>query len=148
MAESKQEKNYEYLDHTADVQIHSWGADLKEAFEGAAVALFDYMTELDHVEIDPNEERELEAEAEDLQSLLYTFLEEFIFMFGTEFFVAKKVKIVEFNKENPKIKAKFYGEEFDKSKHPQGTEIKAITYSAMKIIENPGKAEIYVIVDI
>jgi SHS2 domain-containing protein len=41
-----------------------------------------------------------------------------------------------------------YGEEFDKAKHPQGTEIKAITYSAMKIIENPYKVEIYVIVDI
>jgi SHS2 domain-containing protein len=46
--------------------------------------------------------------AEDLQSLLYTFLEEFIFMFGTEFFVAKKVKIIEFNKETPKIKAKLF----------------------------------------
>jgi hypothetical protein len=42
--------------------IFPGGADLKEAFEGAAVALFDYMTELDHVDIDPNEEKELEVE--------------------------------------------------------------------------------------
>lgn len=44
--------------------------------------------------------------AEDLQSLLYTFIEEFIFLFGTEFFVAKKVKIVAFDAKAFKIKAK------------------------------------------
>ena len=29
---------YEYLDHTADVQIHSWGATLEEAFAQQVVA--------------------------------------------------------------------------------------------------------------
>lgn len=36
-----------------------------------------------------------------------------------------------------------------RTKHPQGTEIKAITYSAMQILVHPdGNAELYVIVDI
>ncbi|KAH8045625.1 hypothetical protein JL722_14113 [Aureococcus anophagefferens] len=40
------------------------------------------------------------------------------------------------------------GEKFDLAKHPQGTEVKAITYSAMQIHENDDKAELFVIVDI
>ena len=37
---------YEYLDHTADVQLHAWGPSLKEAFEQCAKAMFGYITEL------------------------------------------------------------------------------------------------------
>ena len=40
------------------------------------------------------------------------------------------------------------GERFERGKHASGTEVKAITYSAMQIIEQPGDAEVFVIVDI
>ena len=35
---------YEYLDHTADVQLHSWGASLDEAFQNIIPCMFNYMT--------------------------------------------------------------------------------------------------------
>ncbi len=41
-----------------------------------------------------------------------------------------------------------FGEEFSLEKHPQGTEVKAITYSAMQIIQNEEKNELFVIIDI
>eukprot|EP01121_Diplochlamys_sp_Union-15-3_P010129 TRINITY_DN2817_c0_g1_i1.p1 TRINITY_DN2817_c0_g1~~TRINITY_DN2817_c0_g1_i1.p1 ORF type:complete len:152 (-),score=31.93 TRINITY_DN2817_c0_g1_i1:195-650(-) len=151
MAEKKstKPKGYEYLDHTADVQIHAWGTNMKECFEQAALGLFGYMTEIDSVEIDPDmEPTAIEVQAEDLESLLYTFLEEFLFVFGTDYKVFKQIEIVEFDRKNFKIKANALGEEFSLDKHPQGTEIKAITYSAMKVTESSDFAEVYVIVDI
>ena len=58
------------------------------------------------------------------------------------------MKITEFDKSNFSIKAKGYGETFDLSKHPQGTEVKAITYSNMQIHESEKMCEVYVIIDI
>ena len=46
------------------------------------------------------------------------------------------------------IEAIGFGETFDLGKHPQGTEVKAITYSAMQINESPDFAEVFVIIDI
>ena len=40
------------------------------------------------------------------------------------------------------------GDIFDRQKHESGTEVKAITYSAMQINEKEGDAELFVIVDI
>mmetsp|Transcript_33978 Transcript_33978/g.95639 ORF Transcript_33978/g.95639 Transcript_33978/m.95639 type:complete len:147 (+) Transcript_33978:130-570(+) len=144
---SKRQENYEFLDHTADIQIHSWGGDVKEAFENAAVAMGDYITELSTVTIG-QETVVIEAEAHDLDSLLYTFLDEVLFHFNGDYFVCKRVEITSMDLNKHRITAVGYGETFDLEKHPQGTEIKAITYSNMQIHQSPDKADVYVIVDI
>ncbi|RYG52033.1 archease [archaeon] len=46
---------YEYLDHTADVQLHAWGATLEDALARCALAMFGYMTEPDSVEVQPEQ---------------------------------------------------------------------------------------------
>lgn len=137
----------EDLDHTADVQLHAWGDTLEEAFEQCAMAMFGYMTEIDTVEI--SECQDVEADGHDILSLLFHFLDECLFLFCADpFFIARKVRILEFDKTNFHIKAAAYGEEFQIGKHPQGTEVKAITYSNMQVHENEGKYEVFVIIDI
>lgn len=141
------EIKYEYLDHTADVQLHAWGDNLKEAFEQCATAMFGYMT-TDYSRVEMTDTQEVEVESDDMENLLYHFLDEWLFLFSAEpFFIPRVIQITEFDAENFRIKSKGYGEEFDISKHPQGTEVKAITYSNMQIYDDD-KHEVFVIIDI
>ncbi|XP_041668036.1 protein archease [Cheilinus undulatus] len=139
-------KKYEYLDHTADVQIHSWGSSLEEAFEQCAMGMFGYMTDTETVE--PIDTVDIESEGDDLESLLFHFLDDWLYKFCADpFFVPREVKVLNIDRLNFKIRSIGWGEEFSLEKHPQGTEVKAITYSAMQIYDSD-KPEIFAIVDI
>ncbi|XP_029458479.1 protein archease-like [Rhinatrema bivittatum] len=123
-------KKYEYLDHTADVQLHAWGDTLEEAFQQCAMAMFGYITDIEIVE--PLDTVEVIAEGHDMLSLLFHFLDEWLYKFSAEqFFVPREIKVLHIDRMNHKIRSIGWGEEFNLSKHPQGTEVKAITYSAM-----------------
>uniref|UniRef100_A0A3Q3VM89 Protein archease n=1 Tax=Mola mola TaxID=94237 RepID=A0A3Q3VM89_MOLML len=128
-------KKYEYLDHTADVQIHSWGGSLEEAFEQCAMGMFGYMTDTETVE--PLDTVDVKSEGEDMESLLFHFLDDWLYKFSAELFFVPRVSFF----------VSHWGEEFSVGKHPQGTEVKAITYSAMQIHDTE-KPEIFAIVDI
>ncbi|ESO95632.1 hypothetical protein LOTGIDRAFT_175108 [Lottia gigantea] len=92
---------------------------------------------------------EIVANGDDLQGLLYHFLDEFLFLFSAEpCIIPRVVEITEFDLEKFHIKAKGYGEPFDIHKHPQGTEVKAITYSAMQILDDKDTHDIFVVIDI
>jgi SHS2 domain-containing protein len=144
------EQKYEYLDHTADVQLHSWGTSLKESFEQIAIAMFGYMTDIDSVEMKTTEEIVIKLdEGNDLINLVYHWLDEWLFTFCAEpFFIPRKIIITEFDAENCHIKGVGFGEQFNLSKHPQGTEVKAITYSNLQVHSQISTNDIYVIIDI
>lgn len=124
------------------------GSDLREAFENVGLCMFNYMTPLTGIAAEGAEHRTFSAEGHDLPSLLYHWLDELLFGFSTDFFVASSLHIVSFDREKWQIKAEARGEIFDRVRHVCGTEIKAITYSAMQINETSGDAEVFVIVDI
>lgn len=78
-------------------------------------------------------------------------------MFSADpFFIPFKIEITEFIRPEAgadseglvSITSRGFGETFELGKHPQGTEVKAITYSAMQINESDGFAEVFLIIDI
>lgn len=140
--------NFEYLDHTADVQLHAWGPTLEAAFAAVGLAMFNYMTPIDAINMDESCTRVVEASGHDLDSLLFSWLDELLFIFSTELLVFSDIKVTALDRQEYKITATGRGEKFDRTRHEIGTEVKAITYSAMQIREQEGDAEVFVIVDI
>ena len=158
---------YEYLDHTADVQCHAWGNSLEHAFENMAPCMFNYMTDLALVKEDLKSSLDsevIEVKGHDMNSLLFNYMDELLFRFSTDSFCTTRVKVHSIVKGEDKgenvdpskrkedfiIQFSAYGALYDRSKHVQGTEVKAITYSNMQIHENKdnGRTDLYVIVDI
>ena len=150
---------YAYKDHTADIQIHAWGCDLAEAYAWAALGMFDYMTPLEHCARVPTRFKEIRVSGHDLETLLFAFLDELLFVFHTEMLICTAVQVCEFNRDEWSIRAIVGGTTFVDGETRQGTEVKAITYSAMKIVERGEPtsddksteghlAELFVIVDI
>ncbi|KAG8588011.1 hypothetical protein GDO81_005850 [Engystomops pustulosus] len=138
-------RTYSMFPFTA-IWLHAWGETLEEAFEQCAMAMFGYMTDIETVE--PIDTIEVQAEGGDMLSLLYNFLDEWLYKFSADqYFIPREVKVLHIDRMNFKIRSIGWGEEFSLTKHPQGTEVKAITYSAMQICEEE-KPEVFVIIDI
>lgn len=139
---------YHFLEHTADIKVKAYGKTLNEAFQEAARALFEIMT--DTSKITPTIRRKIEIEAEDAQALLYEWLEEFIYLFDAEGLVFSEfsVESIQQTEGRYKLKGEAIGEEFNMEKHPQRTEIKAITYHEMKIKQAPDQTILEFVFDI
>ena len=133
------EKDFEIIDHTADVVIIAYGTSLSQTFANAAKALFNLITELDNVEEVLH--RDIELVAPDQESLLVAWLNELIYLFDTENVIFKRFEITKLN--NTQLKARSYGEKVDSSKHKLKTGVKAATYHMLRIDKDNGcKAQV------
>jgi len=143
-----EKKGFEFLEHTADAYIAACGKNMSEAFENAALAMFQVMTSTDR--IDQAVEDTVEVEAYDEQALLYSWLEALLVKFEVHGMLHSRFKILNLE-ETPtgfKLKAKIWGEKFDPKKHTQKVGVKAVTYHRMEIIKQPDKVTLRFILDI
>jgi len=141
-------KRFEWVEHPSDVGFRAYGRDLAEAFENAALALFEVMVDTSKVE--PKREATVELEAEDEEALLYDWLERFLYLHDAEGLVMSKFEVEELSSTDSgiRIKAKAWGESFDQGRHDPRTEVKAITYHMMEIKRGKERCSVQAVVDI
>ncbi|MEM2281513.1 MAG: archease [Candidatus Bathyarchaeia archaeon] len=141
-------KGYKFLEHTADAYIAAYGGSLAEAFENAAVAMFDVMTDVEKV--NPDVEDYVEVLGEDKHALLYNWLEALLVKAEIDGMLYSKFEILELGKENGgfRLKAKIWGEKFNPEKHVQKVGVKAVTYHQMEITKEKDKVVVKFILDI
>ena len=128
-------KRFEFQEHTADERVIAYGSTLEEAFENAALALFEVMTDTNTIDKVIHDCYQIEGFDE--PALLYSWLETFIVEFDVNLKVYSKfhVNITKTN-EQYQLMGQAWGETFQSIKHPSRSEVKAITYHEMEINKN------------
>ncbi len=123
-------KDYEFKEHTADIIARAHGHTLDQAFAGAARAMFDIIT--GGAMIRPLQEYELTVKSIDLEGLLVTFLSELIVLHETENVVLDQFQVTLDG--DTGLTAICRGENFDRARHGDGTQVKGVSYHLMEVV--------------
>jgi SHS2 domain-containing protein len=135
---------YELLDHTGDLGIRVWAADVKGVFQEAARAIFAIITDIDKVEVHVN--RKVTVKASTLEELLVAWLSELLYLHEVKGLLFCDFALTEINEGS--VRGVAMGEEFDEGRHAIKTSIKAVTYHQLEIQEQDGRWQAQVIFDI
>ena len=122
-------KNYQLIEHTADIGIIVKGENLKELFSNAALAMFDIIAEEKNKTAGKKEKLEIKQKADNLEELLVSWLNELLSLAFSNELIFSDLKIDKLNENS--IVASVFGKKFKHYK--MNTEIKAATYHELKI---------------
>ena len=120
---------YRFLEHTADIKFVAEGKTLEEAFVASAEALKDSIC--GQIVVMEQQTKKLEVEGNNLENLLYNFLEEFLVLFDSEDFLLSKISDIKIDQEKFKLTATVSGDKTENYKFTN--DVKAVTYSEMKV---------------
>ena len=138
------ESPFQHFNITADFGLVAQGRDLKEAFANVAYGMLSLL-------IDPEEVRRersypLEVKASDRESLLVAWLNEILYLFDTEGFLARDFSILELDEGH--LKAEVWGEPIDPDRHHFKGYVKAATYHQLEVKEGEGGWQVRVVFDV
>jgi SHS2 domain-containing protein len=133
---------FKFLEHTADVKFQAFGKTIEKAFGNSALAMAETMTKGEKV-APPGvpsaggTEKSFFVKGKDNESLLYGFLEEFLYLLDAEDFILSKVKKI-LIKDNV-LKAIVIGDKASKYKFTN--DVKAVTYNEMFVRVEKSRAK-------
>ncbi|MGY5864697.1 MAG: archease [Candidatus Thorarchaeota archaeon] len=142
------ERGFNFHDHTADITIECWAPDLIDAFEQAALATFEVILDISTVE--PQDTVEISVTATDLEELLVEWIGELIALIDIkgQFYSKFHVDHLEATLEGYILEARALGENIDHEKHDTRTEVKAMTYADMRILQEPNQTILWFTLDL
>lgn len=141
---------YEFLEDIAiaDIAFQAWGKTLEELFITAGDATLNAM--IDNLEaIELKETRTFNLENDELDMLLFNFLQEFVYYKDSELLLlrAQQVQIEEKNSEYH-LTAVTQGERLDRDRHEERVDVKAITLHRFQLEKTDDGWTAMVILDI
>lgn len=130
---NRQPGRWEHFAHEADVGIRGIGADIRTAFEQAALALTAVVT--DPASVHPAEKREFECDASDEELLLVDWLNALIYSMGTDFLLYSKFEVAI---SGTRLHASAWGEKLDIARHRPAVEVKGATFTELAVRQQAG----------
>lgn len=132
----------------ADVAVEACGETLEELFASCAEALLATMID-DPVEVARCREVPIRLEDDDLEMLLFSFLEELVYLKDARQLLlhAERVRIV--RKENGfSLEALFRGEVIDRGRHRLVVDVKAVTLFCLSVVQEDNLWKATVVLDV
>lgn len=135
--------SFQFIDHTADAGILVEAETLEGMFETAALGFSELITKVDSLNCPIQHQFRLQED--DIETLLVSWLQELLYLLDTEGLIFKRFQV---NLKDLALEATAWGEVFDPAKHTTKTEIKAVTYHQLEVVEDDQGWKAQVIFDI
>jgi SHS2 domain-containing protein len=134
---------FKYLPHTADAKFVAYGKSIDEVFANSALAMFNILGKTDGVKV--TKKIKIHLNGKNYENLLYNFLEELIFLLETENLFLSNIKNLKIGKD---FSLSCIVEGDNLNKYDLKSDIKAVTYSDMKISKTDKGYNAVVVIDI
>lgn len=123
-------KEFEIIDHTADIGIVAYGKTKREVFINAAKGMFEIIAG-ENRDLKENFYDKIKLEAKSLEDLLIAWLNELLYISEVKLVILNKFKIKELS--DGQIKAEVGGTKINHLSVRIKREVKAVTYHRLEI---------------